>query len=532
MLLKPWQIVSQATPAAPRTRSVDRSGYGSSRVRETSQSGEEITPEISLTVPGVLAAFTILCEDISSLPLVLYERLPNEERERAVNNPYYALLHDEPNPEMTSMLFRELMMGHLLAWGNFYAQIVLDQRGNVAELWPLRPDRMTVLRVDGQKMYHYLASDGKPYTFLRDELLHIPAFGFDGLVGYSRIALARNSIGLAISAEKYGSKLFANDARPAMAVTHPGDMGEDGRSGFIESYNQTYKGADNAHKFILLEEGMDIKEIGFPPEDVQFVETQRWTVEQIARVFRVPPHMIGDVNRSTSWGTGIDSQEQGYVNHTLRPWTVRIEQSSAQQMMMREERRRYYWEHLFDALVRGDLSVRYGTYVSAINNGIMNPNEVRKKENMPSYPGGEIFTRPLNTGQAQNASNPDATADAANDQPADDTLNARTRPLFLDAAARILRREENELRDASQRWNAKGKPEKYTAWVEQFYKSDFPAFALATLQPLMESQLVAEERVHAWLALFCESRGELALASADLPVYSAAQFVDGLMEIE
>lgn len=328
MLPNPSMILARAETTAPVSRPVDRSGYGSSRVREQSQSGEIITPEVSLTVPGVLAAFTILCEDISSLPLVLYERLPKEERERATGNPYYSLLHDEPNPEMTSMIFRELMLGHLLAWGNFYAQIILDRRGNVAELWPLRPDRMTVLRTNGEKTYVYLTSEMKPQVFLRDEILHIPAFGFDGLVGYSRIALARNSIGLAMSAEKYGSKLFANDARPALAIKHPQSLDDDAFKALNESWDKEFKGAENAHKKIILEEGMDIKEIGFPPEDVQFIDTQKWTVAQIARVFRVPPHMIGDVDRSTSWGTGIDSQEQGYVNHTLRPWTVRIEQSA------------------------------------------------------------------------------------------------------------------------------------------------------------------------------------------------------------
>ena len=189
MLLKPVSFRSQA-PAAPRTRPVDRSGYGSSRFDRTkkSQSEEEVTPEISLTVPAVLAAFTILCEDISSLPLVMYERGANEERSRAYASSYYGLMHDAPNPEMTNMVFRELKIGHMLAWGNFYAQKIIDRRGDVVELWPLRPDRMTVLRVEGEKIYHYVSSDGKPYTFLRDEILHIPAFGFDGLVGYSRIA--------------------------------------------------------------------------------------------------------------------------------------------------------------------------------------------------------------------------------------------------------------------------------------------------------------------------------------------------------
>jgi HK97 family phage portal protein len=522
MLIKSSQIVAQA-PSAPRTRPVDRSGYGSSRwVNEKSQSEENITPEISLTIPSVLAAFTILCEDISSLPLVLYERGADEERSRAYTHSYYSLLHDTPNPEMTSMTFREIKIGHLLAWGNFYAQKILNQRGAIAELWPLRPDRMMVARMDGEKFYHYVATDGQPYTFLQDEILHIPAFGFDGMVGYSRIALARNSIGLAISAEKFGSKFFANDARPGFVLKHPGTLSDEAYKRLEESWDDVHKGAEKAHKKALLEEGLDIAEIGFPPGEAQFIETQKWTVGQIARVFRVPPHMIGDVERSTSWGSGIDSQEQGYVNHTLRPWTIRTEQALSQQLLLPEERKVYYWEHLFDALMRGDLTTRYGTYVQAITNGIMNPNTVRQKENMAPYEGGEIYTRQLSTGPAKDPQN----------MTQDTKPQARTRPLFLDAAQRILRRESGELRDAGQRWSAKGKVEKYIAWVEQFYKQDFPVFALATFQPLIEAGLISESRVRNRIQLFCEARGELALDSNPLPEFTPAQFVDGTLEAQ
>ena len=522
MLLKPVLFRSQA-PAAPHTRPVDRSGAGSSRWRdEKSRSGETVTPEISLTVPAVLAAFTILCEDISSLPLVMYERGANEERSRAYTSSYYGLMHDTPNPEMTSMIFRELKIGHMLAWGNFYAQKIIDRRGDVAELWPLRPDRMTVQRVDGEKVYHYVSSDGQPVTFLRDEILHIPAFGFDGLVGYSRITLARNSIGLALSAEKFGSKFFENDARPGVVLKHPGELGENSYSRLQRDWEQQHKGAENAHKVAILEEGMDIAEIGFPPADAQFIETQKWTVAQIARVFRVAPHMIGDVERTTSWGTGIDSQEQGYVNHTLRPWTIRTEQALGQQLLLPEERKRYYWEHLFDALVRGDLRTRYATYAQAITNGIMNPNEARKKENMIPYDGGEIFTRQLNTGPAEQ--NVEGGTQKTQD------VQTRSRPLFVDAAQRVLRRETGEVRDARQRWSAKGKAEKYVAWVDQFYKQDFPALALSAFQPLIEAGLVAESRVRSYLQIFCEARGELALEENDLPEFTADQFVHELME--
>jgi HK97 family phage portal protein len=196
------------------------------RVREKSTTGEIITPESALSVPAVLAAFTILSEDISSLPLILYLRKTGGDKERAWSSPYYKLMHDTPNPEHTSMVFREIMMAHLLAWGNFYGQIIIDTAGTVTEIWPLRPDRMTVERKNGARIYHYITSAGKERTFYQDEMLHIPSFGFDGLVGYSRIALARNAIGLALATEEYGSKFFANDARPGVVLKHPNKLSQ------------------------------------------------------------------------------------------------------------------------------------------------------------------------------------------------------------------------------------------------------------------------------------------------------------------
>ncbi len=516
MLLKPSQVFSARAEVQPPTRPVERNAAVHLRgVREKSQSEEIITPETSLTVPAVLAAFTILCEDIASLPLVLYERGRDEERTRAVKSPYYSLMHDEPNPEHTSLQFREIKIGHMLAWGNFFSQIITDSKGNVAELWPLRPDRMTVKRVEGEKVYLYQSSDG-PRVFLRDEILHVPAFGFDGLVGYSRIALAKNSIGLAMATEKFGSKFFANDARPGIVLKHPETLSDTAYKRLGESWDEVYKGAEKSHKKAILEEGLDILEIGIPPEDAQYIETQRWTVAQIARVFRVPPHMIGDVDRSTSWGSGIDSQEQGYANHTLRPWTIRTEQSLAQQLLLPSERKIYYWEHLFDALVRGDIATRYEAYVKAITNGFMSPNEVRRKENMSPYDGGDVYVLPLNTGPANQET----------------STQARSRPLFTDAAQRAFRREYSELRDAGQRWLAKGKPEKYTAWVEQFYKRDFSAFALSVFQPLIDAGLTTAERVRLAFAQYCEARGELALDGPDLPEFTPGQFVDGLLEVQ
>lgn len=466
MLARP-QVERDARP----TRAV-----GSGR----SYSDEEINPEKSLTVSSVLAAFTILSEDLSSLPLLLYSR-KGRNKFRAYDSIYYRLMHDQPNPEMSSMVFRELMMGHLLAWGNSYSQIVFDKSGNVVELWPLRPDRMTVARKDGVRLYTYQSINGKPETFLSDEILHIPAFGFDGLIGYSRIALSRNSIGLAISAEKYGNKFFANDAKPGVVYQHPGKLSVEAYGRLKDSFDER-KSIEKSHESLILEEGMSIDRIGIPPDDAQFLETRKFQVSEIARIFRVPPHMIGDVERSTSWGTGIDSQEQGYVNHTLRPWATRIEQSLNNQLLLPDDRSQFFYEHLMDGLLRGDIATRYEAYVKAITTGVMSPNEARAKENMNPYSGGDTYWRPLNMTSSKDTTAPGDLL------PVDNAPTSALQPLWMSAVARVMKRESNDVSGAAKRLLAKGKSAEFRSWVEDFYKNDHTAFVRKQLQPILDAQ--------------------------------------------
>lgn len=453
-------------------------------------SGETVSVQSSLGIPAVLAGFSILMEDISSLPLILYQRLARG-KERAVENPYYLLMHDQPNPEMTSMVFRELIMGHMLGWGNFYGQMLWDGAGVVRQIWPLNPANMQVGRKNGERIYLYLTQDGRRAAFRQQEILHIPAFGFDGLMGYSRITLSREPIALAAAARKYSARVFKNDARPSVALMHPKELKQDVHKRLTESWNQTYAGAGNAAKMAILEEGMDIKTIGFPPKDAMYIESQKWTLAEIARVFRIPPHMIGDVERSTSWGTGIEQQEIGYLTHTLRPWMVRIEQQLNKDLLLTDDRRAFFFEHLVDAMLRTDLNTRMQAYALAITNGIYTRNEVRERENLLPYNGGDEPLHPLNM-----------TSDTS-DQP-DQPQRALT-PLLLDAARRISKRDANEVRDAAKRWN--DKPEKFNTWVEQFYKRDLPEFIISIFQPMIESGLVTQRFVEHFGKSILHERG-------------------------
>lgn len=485
-------------------------------VRERSHSDEVITPEISLTVSAVLAAFTILSEDLSSLPLILYERR-GRSRFRAYDNMYYRLMHDQPNPEHTSMIFREFMMGHLLGWGNFFAQPIFDKRADVVELWPLRPDQMTVKRFEGERVYIYRGSEGKERVFLSEEILHIPAFGFDGLVGYSRISLARHAIGLAMSTDKYGSKFFSNGANPGIIYKHPGELSDPAFDHLRESLEEK-TGVDQSHKPIILEEGMSIERLGLPNDDSQFLETRKFQVTEIARIFRVPPHMIGEVDGTTSWGTGIDSQEQGYVNHTLRPWATRTEQGLNAGLLPKRIQGTNFYEHLMDALLRGDIQTRSQAYVNAITNGWMSRNEVRERENMNPRKGLDDILQPLNMttvgGEGSNGA-------PENTNPADALA-----PIWKDAIARVLKREANDVLGASRRYQLKGEQGKFLEWVDQFY-GDHMAFAMKQFQPVIDAQarLFNVEPVAAfegWLSEFIQERGQYVKG------LTAEQLADGM----
>jgi HK97 family phage portal protein len=454
---------------------VDKEGRAPVReLRVISNSNEIITQESALTVDGVIAIISLISQDSAGLPLVMYGRR-GRNRYRAYTHPYYTLMHDAPNDEQTSMIFRELIGGHLIGWGNFFGQLIPDNTGEVKSVWPLHPGRMTVARVNGEKLYEYRSRDGKPKIFKKDEILHIPGFGFDGLIGYSRIALARNAIGASMAAEKFGSKLFANDTTLGVAYKHPRTLSEGAHKNLKADLAENHTGSDNAFKPIILEDGLDVARIGINSEEAQFIESRKFSLAEINRILGpLPPHMLGDVEKSTSWGTGIDSQEQGYVNHTLRAYTIRIEQALWLSLLLQRDRDAgYYFEHLFDGLLRGDIQTRYEAYGKAIERGIWSPNEVRSKENANGYPGGDTHYRnaaltPIEGGNAS--------------EPANATLR-----LWNDVIQRVVTREVNDVTGAAHRFLKKNQPGSFAEWADDFYTKDQPAFIEKNFTPLLET---------------------------------------------
>jgi HK97 family phage portal protein len=302
--------------------------------------GKPVTERSAMQMTAVHSCVRILSEAVASLPLHLYKQTETS-KEKATDHPLYLLLHDEPNPEMTSFIFRETLMTHLLLWGNAYAQIIRNGKGEVIGLYPLMPNRMSVDRSDtGELYYTYTVATGdvvkgNQVKLHSSEVLHIPGLGFDGLVGYSPIVMTKNAIGMAIACEEYGAKFFANGAAPSGVLEHPGTLRDPVR--IRESWQQTFGGSSNSHKVAVLEEGMKYTPISISPEQAQFLETRKFQINEIARIFRVPPHMVGDLEKSSF--SNIEQQSLEFVKYTLDPWVSRIEQSMIRSLLTKEEKK-------------------------------------------------------------------------------------------------------------------------------------------------------------------------------------------------
>ena len=383
------------TRDAPTNRT---SGSAYSFFMGNSTSGKRVNERSAMQMTAVYSCVRILSEAVASLPLHFYKYGENGSKVKAVDHPLYMLLHDEPNPEMTSFVFRETLMTHLLLWGNAYAQIIRNGKGEIIALYPLMPDRMKVDRDEHGRLYYeyQVSSDDAPTNkgatvkLTPDEVMHIPGLGFDGLVGYSPIAMAKNAIGLAIAAEEYGSKFYANGAAPSGVLEHPGTLKDPSK--VRDSWSQTFGGSANSHKVAVLEEGMKYTPISISPNEAQFLETRKFQIDEIARIFRVPPHMVGDLEKSSF--SNIEQQSLEFVKYTLDPWVSRWEQNMARSLLTAEEKQNYFIKFNVDGLLRGDYQSRMNGYATARQNGWMSANDIRELENLDRIPaelGGDLY---------------------------------------------------------------------------------------------------------------------------------------------
>jgi HK97 family phage portal protein len=479
-------------------------------------SGVSITEATAITIPAVLAAVRVISETVGSLPLMLYRRLtPRRGKERATDHPLFALLHDAPNKFMSSQTFRETMQGHLVLWGNAYAEIERDGASRPVALWPLRPDQTVPYLVRPEntsaitKIVYATHVDGKRFLLERSQVLHIPGLGFDGLRGYSPIWLAREALGLAKASEEFAGRFFSNDAKFGVVVQHPKTLSDPAYKRLQASWDAG-SGLQQAHRTKILEEGMTVERIGMPLRDAQFIEGRQFGISDVARIFRVPLALLEEHAKAATYAS-VEQFMLSFVVHTIRPWLVRSEQAMNQQLIPEADQASHFAEHLLDALLRGDTVTRYQAYAQGRQWGWLSANDVREFENMNPIDGGDVYMAPTNMWPADvfpdikppgNVS-PQPIAEPVIDEEEDDeekatirlereTRSAQARrrlsiaflPVLSDAARRIVQAERADVLKQAKKLG--GNASSLLQWLDEYYGAR-PGYIRDRMAPVLFS---------------------------------------------
>lgn len=457
-----------------------------------SAAGIQVTEEGSLRYAAVFACVRVIAESVASLPLITYSQEGERGKARARGHPLFRLLHDAPNPLMTSFEFREAMQGHLLLWGNAYAEIEVDGAGRVTALWPLRPDMMEKVEQVGEEMvYTYRLPNGSPVELPGWRVLHLRGLSSNGIVGYSPIQwAAREAIGKGLAIQRYGSAFFRNGARPGGVLTYPGELSQEAIKNIKSAWQDNYGGLANSHRVAVLEQGMDYKEVGIPPGDAAYIEDQKLSALDVARVFRVPPHMIGDLERATF--SNIEHQGIEFVTHSLRPWLVRWEQAIEQRLMSSMERESLFVRFNADGLLRGDTLSRYQAYQIGRQSGFLSANDIRLLEDWNPIEGGDEYLVPLNMvpageggdegerGKITNYELRDTKESLASERVG---LMRAQRPAFVDAMGRVVRRQAQDVGNAARKYLGRRSEGDFLMWLEEFW-GEHREWIVKTLMPL------------------------------------------------
>jgi len=445
----------------------------------------------------VLTCVRIISETIAQLPLITYKRLDGGGKQRATKHPLYTVLQEQANEEMTAFVFKETLQAHLLTWGNAYAWIERDPNGDCNGLWPMLPDRTWPFRDAQGKLYYQtfiknLPIPGDPglrRIFPARDVFHLSGLGFDGLIGYSVIRMIQEQIGLAQAQEEFDARFYANNSQPPSVVTTPNKISPDDFKLLQAQWDDGKRGNQNAWKTALLDQGMTITKLGIPQRDAQFIESRKFSSEKIAGFFRVPPHMVGDTEKATSYGQGIEQQQIGFTQFTIQPWAVRWEHTIDMKLMLRPRDQGYFTEFLIDGLQRGDIKTRYEAYALGWGK-FLTTDDIREKENMNPYvePSdaaiGQRLIWPVNFDTAERIvsgestrrtpnvpapPNPGPEGDPSTGEPDPAqqasirrTLAKAQRIALSDAADRILRRESSDIIARSKKPKAN--------WLEAFYE--------------------------------------------------------------
>jgi HK97 family phage portal protein len=442
-------------------------------------SGATVSEWTALNYSAWWAATQIIANAVSSLPLQLFRRLPNDQgKEPFRRHPLYRILHDEFNPEMTSMVARKTMQGHVLGWGNAYAEIERDILGRPIALWPLTPDRVVPDRNDAGRIIYRVnsASTGRQRTVAAADILHIPGLGFDGLIGYSVIRKARETIGLGLATENFGAQFFGNGAVAGLVAMHPGSLTTTATANIKKSIQESV-GGEKRHSVLVLEEGMKVEKTTIPPDDAQFLETRKFQDIEVCRWFNLPPHKLSEMDRATF--SNIEHQAIEFVVDTIRPWLVTWEQELNRKLVAPLERGIQFAEHNVDGLLRGDTASRYAAYAVGRQWGWLSANDIRERENQNPVSGGDMYLVPTNMLPADRINEvidhqvapvapPPSPGGSIvrNDPQSKGEIIASHRKLIIEAMGRETRREANSARRASK----KG-PDGFQRWRADFYST-------------------------------------------------------------
>lgn len=359
-------------------------------------SDQQVNELTAMQNTAVACCVRILAESVASLPLHVYKYTSNG-KEKAIDHPLYYLLHDSPNKNMTSFGWRENIISNVALLGNSFNQIISDKLGRVQSLYPLKTKKTTVYLDDNGEIYYTYRFDAENPDKLKgevvlksNEVLHIAGLGFDGILGYSPIAMARNAVGLSMSCEKYGGKFFSNGGRPTGVLKVPTLLKPEQAQRLQDSWLSQYSG-ENQGKTPVLEEGTTYEPISIPPEDAQFLETRKFQIAEIARIFRVPLHFLNELDRATF--SNIEEQSREFVTYTLMPYIARIEQAMNKALFTKSERNKYFVKFNVSGLLRGNYASRVEGYSKMIQNGVMSINDVRELEDLNKIPeelGGDL----------------------------------------------------------------------------------------------------------------------------------------------
>jgi len=449
-----------------------------------SATGVRITAMSALRASACYACVKVLAETIATLPRTIYQRSPDGTTKAAPQHPLQDVIDTKPNDLQTGVEFWEMQIAFGALFGNAYAEIVPGARGFADQLIPLRPDYMRVLRMP-DSTFRFEYTDPltlKKKIYLPEELFRIPGFSFNGVEGIAPIYFANDPIGLALATEAFGCKFFSKDATPALVLEHPNALDADAIRNIKETWAKAHSGLDNAYSVAVMEEGMKVNTIGVKNVDAQFLETRKYQIKEIARYFRIPPHMIGELDEATN--NNIEQQAIDFLKYTIRPQLRRIEQRVNNDLILRPDI--FYLRHNTDELLMGEVDVRYAAYASGINAGWLTRNEVRKKESLNPLPGLDEPLTPLNLGGDKPMSPKVQPNPNQNNLPTDAKLMLEgtrlSEPVVQDAFERIISAEQSALATINKKYDG----EVLVQRTANFYATKHKDYMIKTLLPCQQ----------------------------------------------